>query len=76
MKRGTKGKLYMETSTEHDAKEAITYLDVLEEYNYFSKVKFRLETGRTHQIRVHCKYINHPIIINNLRHMFIYRFII
>ncbi len=62
MKRGTKGSLYMETSTDHDAKEAITYLDALEEYSNFSKIKFRLETGRTHQIRVHCKYINHPII--------------
>lgn len=62
LKRGTKGKLYMEISTSFDARPAITYIDVLEEYGSFSKVKFRLETGRTHQIRVHCRYLNHPII--------------
>ncbi len=62
MKRGSKGRIYMETSTDFDAKEAITYLDVIDEYETFSKIKFRLETGRTHQIRVHCKYINNPII--------------
>ncbi len=62
IKRGTKGKLYMEASTTFDAKEAVTYLDVIQEYETFSKVKFSLETGRTHQIRVHCKYINHPLI--------------
>lgn len=43
-------------------KEAITHYKVLEEYGLFSLVKCNLETGRTHQIRVHLSYIGHPII--------------
>jgi 23S rRNA pseudouridine1911/1915/1917 synthase len=43
-------------------REAITHYTVLERYRGFSYLTFRLETGRTHQIRVHMKYIGHPII--------------
>jgi len=42
-------------------KHAITHYKVLEELGYVSLVECRLETGRTHQIRVHMKYIGHPI---------------
>ncbi|MFZ4058715.1 MAG: RluA family pseudouridine synthase [Ferruginibacter sp.] len=42
-------------------KEAITHYKVLEQFNYVSLVECRLETGRTHQIRVHMKYIGHPL---------------
>lgn len=45
---------------------AITHYKVLEEYDKFSLVEFVLETGRTHQIRVHCKYINHPLLGDTL----------
>ena len=31
-------------------------------FGQYSFVKFRLETGRTHQIRVHCAYIGHPVL--------------
>lgn len=43
---------------------ATTHYKVIEENKKLntSKVEFLLETGRTHQIRVHCKYINHPIV--------------
>lgn len=41
---------------------AITHYEVLKEFNNMSYVKFSLETGRTHQIRVHSCYIGHPII--------------
>ncbi|XMD33474.1 MAG: RluA family pseudouridine synthase [Candidatus Karelsulcia muelleri] len=43
-------------------KQAITHYKVLETFQYFSLLKCSLETGRTHQIRVHLKYIGHPIL--------------
>jgi 23S rRNA pseudouridine1911/1915/1917 synthase len=42
-------------------KEAITHFKVLERFNYVTLVECVLETGRTHQIRVHMKYIGHPL---------------
>lgn len=42
-------------------KEAITHYRVLERFNYVTLTELRLETGRTHQIRVHMKYIGHPL---------------
>jgi 23S rRNA pseudouridine1911/1915/1917 synthase len=42
-------------------KHAVTHYRVIEELGYVSLVECRLETGRTHQIRVHMKYINHPL---------------
>ncbi len=42
-------------------KDAITHYKVLEQFNYVTLVECRLETGRTHQIRVHMQYIGHPL---------------
>ena len=42
-------------------KEAITHYKVLERFGYVTLVQCVLETGRTHQIRVHMKYIGHPL---------------
>lgn len=42
-------------------KHAITHYTVLERFNYVSLIKCVLETGRTHQIRVHMKYKGHPL---------------
>ncbi len=42
-------------------KPAITHYTVLRRMSYVTLVECRLETGRTHQIRVHMKYINHPL---------------
>ncbi len=46
---------------ESEGKPAITHYRVLERYTYVNLVECRLETGRTHQIRVHFQYINHPL---------------
>lgn len=50
------------TVTIENSKDAITHLYVLERLNNATLIKCVLETGRTHQIRVHMKYINHPIV--------------
>lgn len=42
-------------------KAAVTHYKVLERFNYVSLVECRLETGRTHQIRVHMQHIGHPL---------------
>lgn len=42
-------------------REAVTHYEVLEDYGRFSLVRCVLETGRTHQIRVHMSYIGHPV---------------
>lgn len=47
--------------TEKNARSAVTHYHVLARYNGFTHVQCRLETGRTHQIRVHMAYIGHPI---------------
>lgn len=44
-----------------NGKEAITHYTVLERFGYVTLVQCVLETGRTHQIRVHMKYIGHPL---------------
>ncbi|SDB46423.1 23S rRNA pseudouridine1911/1915/1917 synthase [Ruminococcaceae bacterium FB2012] len=48
--------------TEQNSRHAVTHYEVLEEFGQYSLVRFRLETGRTHQIRVHCAYIGHPVL--------------
>lgn len=48
--------------TEENSKKAVTNFIVLERYKSSTLVELSLETGRTHQIRVHMEYINHPIV--------------
>ncbi len=45
-----------------NSKNAVTHYEVLEEIGNYSHVRFILETGRTHQIRVHTSFIGHPIL--------------
>lgn len=44
-----------------NSKNAVTHYEVLQEYRGYSLLKVKLETGRTHQIRVHMSYIGHPV---------------
>jgi 23S rRNA pseudouridine1911/1915/1917 synthase len=55
VKKGT-----MITATK--GKESITSYRVMEVFKFFSLLEFQLHTGRTHQIRVHMKYIGHPLV--------------
>ena len=45
-----------------DGKEAVTHFNVLEHFKHYTLVECQLETGRTHQIRVHMKYIGFPLV--------------
>ena len=47
--------------TSKNSKHAITHLTVLKRYKGYTLVKLKLDTGRTHQIRVHMSYIGHPV---------------
>lgn len=42
-------------------RNAVTHYEVIEHFKGYDFCKFTLETGRTHQIRVHCSYIGHPV---------------
>lgn len=45
-----------------DGKRAVTHYKVIESYKDYTFMEFKLETGRTHQIRVHMSHINHPLL--------------
>lgn len=45
-----------------NGKEAVTHFNVLEHFNDYTLIESQLETGRTHQIRVHMKYIGFPLV--------------
>ena len=44
-----------------NSKDAVTHYEVLAQYEKYAHIRCRLETGRTHQIRVHMKHIGHPV---------------
>ena len=50
------------TVTARNSKEAVTHWEVVRRYRGYTHIRCRLETGRTHQIRVHMAYIGHPIL--------------
>lgn len=52
--------------TEKNSKHAVTHFEVLEQFEKHAHLRLRLETGRTHQIRVHMSYKGHPILGDDL----------
>lgn len=48
-------------AVDENGKRAVTHYEVLQRFDRFTLIKCRLETGRTHQIRVHMAYIGHPV---------------
>ena len=48
--------------TQRNSKEAVTHWEVVERFRGYTHVRCRLETGRTHQIRVHMAHLGHPIL--------------
>ena len=60
--RSLKNRLQMDVFPDGEfGKEAITHYKVLQNIGYVSLIECKLETGRTHQIRAHLKYIKHPL---------------
>ena len=47
--------------TDKNSREAITHYKVISQFDGFSHIRLKLETGRTHQIRVHMAYLGHPV---------------
>ena len=48
--------------TQRNSRNAVTHWEVIHRYGQYTHIRCRLETGRTHQIRVHMAYIGHPIL--------------
>jgi len=59
--RDPKNRLRMAV-TSQNSKEAVTHWTVLERFGKYTLIEARLETGRTHQIRVHMSHIRHPLV--------------
>lgn len=56
----------MQRIISENGKKSITHVEVVKSFENYSLAKFKLETGRTHQIRVHLSSINHPLIGDKL----------
>lgn len=59
--RSSKDRLKMAV-VDRNSKEAVTHFKVLERFKQYTLIECQLETGRTHQIRVHMAYIGHPLL--------------
>lgn len=56
----------IEREVNQKGQKAITHFQLIQNFENYCFVKFKLETGRTHQIRVHSKYLGHPILGDTL----------
>jgi 23S rRNA pseudouridine1911/1915/1917 synthase len=62
LNRDPKNRLIMKVyEDEEEGRHAVTHFKVIERFNYVTLVECTLETGRTHQIRIHFKHIGHPL---------------
>lgn len=61
LRRSPRDRRLMEVCKEGEGKRAVTHLSVMQRFGLVTLVRCKLETGRTHQIRVHCKAIGHPL---------------
>ena len=66
MMRCHHNRLKRAVSHSENAKRAVTHIKILKHFEKFTHIQCQLETGRTHQIRVHCEHIGHPIIGDSL----------
>ena len=60
--RSKKNRQMMQVVNDGSGKLAITKFEVVQRLKGYTLVHFELKTGRTHQIRVHCKYLGHTIV--------------
>jgi 23S rRNA pseudouridine1911/1915/1917 synthase len=63
---GMHPKMRVKCAIRPDGKEAVTFYEVLEEFRGFSLVKLSPRTGRTHQLRVHMAYLQHPVVADDM----------
>jgi 23S rRNA pseudouridine1911/1915/1917 synthase len=63
---GRKNESIIEREVREDGQYACTHFQVLGRHDMFTHLKLQLETGRTHQIRVHMSYIGHPLLGDDL----------
>lgn len=63
---GRKANSIIERTVTADGKRAVTHYEVVKEFGDYSLVKVELETGRTHQIRVHFSHLGHPLVGDDL----------
>ena len=59
---GRHGRDRKKMSVKPEGKQAITHFRILDRYRGHCRIKVNLETGRTHQIRVHMAYVKHPLV--------------
>lgn len=63
---GRKKDSIIERTVTNEGKRAVTYYQIVKETEHFSVVEIELETGRTHQIRVHFSFLGHPLVGDDL----------